>query len=42
MMHVAGHNSAEIFEIEGFNHGEMVSPALEILLKKIEIQFEKH
>lgn len=35
MMEVAGHTSTELYELDGFNHGEMVSPALEILLKKI-------
>lgn len=36
MMKVAGHEETELFELDGFNHGEMVSPALEILLKKLQ------
>jgi acetyl esterase/lipase len=36
MMKVAGHEKTELFELDGFNHGEMVSPALDILLKKLQ------
>jgi len=41
MMKVVGHTSTELYELEGFNHGEMASPALEILLKKINTSFLK-
>lgn len=35
MMKVAGNKQTKIYELDGFNHGEMASPALEILLKEI-------
>jgi len=35
MMKVAGHEHTELYELDGFDHGGMASPALEILLKKI-------
>lgn len=35
MLKVAGNQSVKLFELDGFNHGEMASPALEILLKEI-------
>jgi len=35
MLKVAGNQHTKLFELEGFNHGEMASPALEILLKEI-------
>ncbi|WP_320111681.1 alpha/beta hydrolase fold domain-containing protein [Draconibacterium orientale] len=35
MMKVAGHKNCKLMELDGFNHGEMASPALEILLKEI-------
>ncbi len=36
MMKVAGHTKTKLYELDAFNHGGMVSPALEILLKEIE------
>jgi len=35
MLQVAGNENVKLFELDGFNHGEMASPALEILLKEI-------
>lgn len=35
MMKVAGHQDTVLYEIQGFNHGEMASPAYSILLKHI-------
>jgi hypothetical protein len=35
MMKVAGHKKTEIYEFQGFNHGQMVEPAHTILLKHI-------
>lgn len=35
MMKVAGHNETKLFELDGFDHGGMASPAFEILLKEI-------
>jgi acetyl esterase/lipase len=35
MMKVAGNQHVKLLELDGFNHGEMASPALEILLKEI-------
>ncbi len=35
MLKVAGNEHVKLFELDGFNHGEMASPALEILLKEI-------
>lgn len=35
MMKVAGHRSTKLYELDGFNHGGMASPALEILLQEI-------
>lgn len=35
MMQVAGNPHTKLYELDGFNHGEMASPALEILLKEI-------
>lgn len=40
MMKVAGNQHTKLFELDGFNHGEMASPALELLLKEIKA-FEK-
>ncbi|WP_317165142.1 alpha/beta hydrolase [Draconibacterium halophilum] len=37
MMKVAGHTNTRIMELDGFNHGEMASPALEVLLKEISV-----
>jgi hypothetical protein len=37
MMKVAGHKNCKLMELDGFNHGEMASPALEILLKEIKV-----
>lgn len=39
MMKVAGHTSTELYELDGFNHGEMASPAFDLLLKKLEMLF---
>ena len=41
MMKVAGHKDTKLFELDDFNHGEMVSPALEILLKEIKVLDKK-
>ncbi len=35
MMKVAGHTKTKLLELDGFDHGGMVSPALEILLQEI-------
>jgi len=35
MMIVSGHKKTELYELQGFDHGEMVKPAYEILLKSI-------
>lgn len=35
MMKVAGHTETKLYELDAFNHGGMVSPALEILLNEI-------
>ncbi|HAL45750.1 MAG: lipase [Planctomycetes bacterium GWF2_42_9] len=35
MMKVAGHTKTELYEIQGHNHGEMLKPALTILLNHI-------
>ncbi len=35
MMKVAGHQHTLLYEIQGFNHGEMVNPACSIILKHI-------
>jgi len=35
MMKVAGHKQTEIYELQGFNHGQMAEPAHTILLKHI-------
>ncbi|WP_372650978.1 alpha/beta hydrolase [Draconibacterium sp.] len=37
MMKVAGHKNCKLMELDGFNHGEMASPALEVLLKEIRV-----
>lgn len=37
MMKVAGHKQTKLYELDAFNHGGMVSPALEILLQEINI-----
>jgi alpha-beta hydrolase superfamily lysophospholipase len=37
MMKVAGHQETKLYELDAFNHGGMVSPALEILLKEIKV-----
>jgi hypothetical protein len=33
MMKVAGHSQVEIFELDGYNHGQMAKPAHPLLLK---------
>lgn len=35
MMQVVGNKQTKLLELDGFNHGEMASPALEILLKEV-------
>ena len=35
MMKVAGHQHTKLLELDGFDHGGMASPALELLLKEI-------
>lgn len=35
MMKVAGHKNTKLYELDGFDHGSMASPAFEILLKEI-------
>lgn len=37
MMKVAGHKNCKLMELDGFNHGEMASAALEVLLKEIRV-----
>lgn len=37
MMKVAGHKNTVLYEVDAFDHGGMVSPALEILLNEIKI-----
>jgi acetyl esterase/lipase len=37
MMKVAGHKETKLYELDSFNHGGMVSPALETLLEEIKI-----
>lgn len=38
MMKVAGHKSTEIFELDGYNHGQMAEPAFPLLVRFIEQQ----
>jgi acetyl esterase/lipase len=40
MMKVAGHTKTKLYELDGFDHGGMASPAYEILLNKIKILSE--
>lgn len=35
MMKIAGHTKTKLYELDGFNHGGMASPAYEILLNEI-------
>jgi hypothetical protein len=37
MMKVVGHQNTKLYELDGFDHGGMASPAYEILLKEIGI-----
>jgi len=37
MMKVAGHQRTKLYELDGFDHGGMASPAYEILLNEIKI-----
>lgn len=37
MLKVAGNEQTKLYELDGFNHGEMASPALELLLKEIKM-----
>ena len=36
MMKVAGHTNTELFELDGFNHGQMAEPAHPLLLRFIQ------
>jgi len=40
MMKVAGHQHTKLYELDGFDHGGMASPAFEILLKEIKVLSE--
>jgi len=33
MMNIVGHKNTNLYELDGFNHGEMVNPAFYLLLK---------
>jgi hypothetical protein len=35
MMQVAGHQRTKIFELDGFDHGQMAEPAFPLLLKEV-------
>ncbi len=35
MMKIAGHKETSLYELDGFNHGDMVKPACSIMLKQI-------
>lgn len=37
MMKVVGHDNTKLYELDSFDHGQMVSPALEILLNEIKV-----
>ncbi len=37
MMKIAGHEKTKLFELDSFNHGQMASPAFEILLNEIKV-----
>lgn len=37
MMKIAGHTQTKLYELDGFDHGGMASPAYEILLEEIKI-----
>jgi acetyl esterase/lipase len=41
MMKVAGNQNVKLLELDGFNHGEMASPALEVMLKEIKVLDKK-
>ncbi|WP_346859571.1 alpha/beta hydrolase [uncultured Draconibacterium sp.] len=41
MMKVAGHKNTVLYELDAFDHGGMVSPALEILLNEIKVLDKK-
>ncbi|MFC2123773.1 alpha/beta hydrolase [Bacteroidota bacterium] len=41
MMKVAGHNQTYLYELDGHNHGEMAGPAFTILLKHIDMLYDK-
>jgi hypothetical protein len=36
MMKVAGHEETELFELDGYNHGQMAAPAHPLLLRFIQ------
>lgn len=36
MMKIVGHKDTKLYELDGFNHGEMAKPAFELLLKFID------
>lgn len=40
MLRVVGHPKAELIELEGFNHGEMVDPACLIVIKRLKNRAE--
>lgn len=41
MMKVAGHQQVRIYELDGSNHGQMMYPALPILLREVKMLSEK-
>jgi hypothetical protein len=36
MMKVAGHKTTELFELDGYNHGQMAEPAHPLMLRFIQ------
>ncbi|MBD1263229.1 alpha/beta hydrolase [Maribacter polysiphoniae] len=40
MMKIVGHKDTKLYELDGFNHGEMAKPAFELLLKFIDKKME--
>jgi len=41
MMKVAGHQRVRIYELDGFNHGQMMYPALPLLLYEVKALTEE-
>ncbi len=41
MMQISGHKETALYELEGFNHGEMAIPAHQILLKYVKANIQK-